>query len=93
MLSKEFCQSPGRTSACRAFVDNDGNGSSVVCDAFICSPLGKNTTLVEIPVFGNFSSARMKCDVAPESTIMVDTLVSFKFDQCAIFIDINKQLN
>ncbi len=39
------------------------------------SPFGKNTTLVEMPIIGKFSSARIKCEDAPESRIIVDAFV------------------
>ena len=46
-----------------------------MCDALAVVPLGKNTTFSDGPVFGRFSSVRMKSEVAPESTIIVEAFL------------------
>ncbi len=71
-LIKEFCRNAGRTSAFRASDESDGKGNYVVCEALTSAPFGSSTTFIDMPMFGSFSSARIKCEVAPESTIMVE---------------------
>ncbi len=63
--------SPGSTSASRAAFVSCSKGSRVLFTVVNIVLSGKYTSLFDGPVFGKSSSALMKCDVAPESMIIL----------------------
>ncbi len=73
-----FGCSPGKTSAFLAASDRDSKGSIVVCVTCIINPSGKltTTTLLDGPVITRFSSGQTKLEVAPESSTIVDVVLS-----------------
>ena len=72
MLTSELVLKLGRMSAFLALVERDLKGRFVLCDAAIAVPFGNMITFSDGPVLGRFSSDCMKCDVTPESRIIVE---------------------
>ena len=78
-LTDELRCSPGSTYAFRASLVSSLNGNSVVCVVVIVDPSGNATVLYAFPVIGKFSFGLTKCNVAPQSKIIVDV-----FSPCLI---------
>ena len=51
------------------------NGSLVLCDVFSFELLGRNTSLLDTPSFGESSSLHTKLDVALESMVNLRSLL------------------
>jgi hypothetical protein len=68
-------------SACLATADNDGKGKLVTCWPLLFSPLATMTYLVDGRSIGRpaafLSFLLMQCPSAPESYVIMTTLVSF----------------
>jgi hypothetical protein len=74
VLSRD-CLSPGNISASLAVSNNCSNGSLVLCDVLSFELSGRNTSSLDTLSFGKSSSLLMKLDVAPESMVILCSLL------------------
>ena len=72
---------PGNMFASLASSDSCSNGSCAAPDAFKVESSGRYTVILDDPVLGKLSPSVTKCDVAPESIIMLSSFLCH-FNSC-----------